>query len=105
MQDSAPANVAEIVTFSLSEGQDETAFVLAARALETYLRDTGAMVARTLSRDAEGRWTDHILWTSREAAEAAARDMPRRPEAADFLAAIAGDSVEIRHAEVILQMD
>ena len=97
--------VAEIVTFRLVDGADEAAFLAAARGMEPFLRDTGAVVRRTLSKGADGGWTDHIIWTSLSAAEAAAPEIHARPEAAQFMALIQQDGEELRHEHILMQME
>ena len=100
-----PAPVAEIVTFRLMASADPEAFVAAARGMEGFLRGTGSVVARTLSRDPDGIWTDHIVWTTQDAAETAAAELMSRPEAQPFLEAIDPSSIGMRHAPVLLLMD
>ena len=63
------------------------------------------MLSRTLSRDDSGLWTDHVLWTSRSAAEAAAAALMQDPVAQPFLAMIAPDGLTLRHAAVHLQTE
>ena len=101
----APAPVAEIVTFHLVPGTDPSDFIAAAEAMGPFLRGTGAMTGRTLSVDADGLWTDHITWTSLDAAIAAAEAMFARPEAQPFIAMIAQDGMTLRHAPISLQME
>lgn len=100
-----PVPVAEIVTFRLVPGADPQDFTRAARALDPFLRDTGAVMGRTLSRDARGLWTDHVIWRSMHEAEAAAAELMQRPEAQPFLAMIEPDGMVMRHAPVMLQME
>lgn len=97
--------VAEVVTFKLVAGTDPQAFVAAARGIEPYLRGTGAVISRTLSVDADGIWTDYIVWTSLQAAKDAADALMAQPEAAPMMAVIAADSVTLRHAPILLTMD
>ncbi|MEO0379438.1 MAG: hypothetical protein AAF252_04160 [Pseudomonadota bacterium] len=100
-----PYPVAEIVTFRLVEGTDTAEFLAAANDMGPYLQSTGAMVKRTLSVDEVGLWTDHILWTSRLAAEAAAAAMFERPEAQPFMAMIDPNGMDMRHARIALQQE
>ena len=93
---------AEIVTFRLKPGAKTAAFAKAALDMMPFLHGTGDMIARTLSRDETGLWTDHITWTSRKAADAAAQAMFKRPEAAPFMALIDPDGMDMRHATVHL---
>jgi hypothetical protein len=92
--------IAEIVTFRLNDGVPATDFREAAGRLEPFLRRTGGMIARTLSCDRDGLWTDHILWETRADADRAAGALPKTPEAAAMMAAIDESTVAMRHAEV-----
>lgn len=94
---------AEIVTFRLIDGADPLAFTRAAAAMEPFLRDTGGMIRRDLSVDADGLWTDHILWTSAATAKAAAAAIMEDPAAGPFMSMIDGPSAVMRHAQVHLQ--
>ncbi|MEO9896028.1 MAG: hypothetical protein ABJD13_06585 [Paracoccaceae bacterium] len=94
--------VAEIVTFRLANGADKAAFLKAAKGMEPFLASTGAMVKRNLSRDQDGVWTDHIEWTSMQAAKDAATAMMQRPEAGPFMSLIDEQSVTMRHAEILI---
>ena len=93
---------AEIVTFRLKQGTDTDAFAKAARDMMPFLNGTGDMIARTLSCDETGLWTDHLTWTSRTAADAAAKEMFQRPEAAPFMALIDPEGMNMRHATIHL---
>ncbi|MEL6467184.1 MAG: hypothetical protein AAFQ58_19655 [Pseudomonadota bacterium] len=100
-----PGPVAEIVTFRLVEGTDPAAFIAAADDMGPFLRRTGAMVKRTLSADDAGLWTDHITWTSLEAAKTAAAQMFEQPEAQPFMAMIDPKGMNMRHARIGLQQE
>ncbi|WP_299653899.1 hypothetical protein [uncultured Tateyamaria sp.] len=101
----AAGPVAEIVTFRLIEGTDTATFIAAADDLGPFLRSTGAMIKRTLSSDDTGLWTDHITWTSLEAAKAAATQMFERPEAQPFMSMIDPNGMDMRHAPIQLQQE
>ena len=101
----APGPVVEIVTFRLNDGTDPAAFVAAAQDMGPFLRNTGAMIARTLSSDDTGLWTDHITWTSLKAATSAAAQMFERPEAQPFMSMINPEGMDMRHAPVHLQQE
>ena len=99
---SAPAlTVAEVVTFRLADGMTEAAFRAAAAATVPLAARQPGFIARTLSRGDDGRWTDHVLWADRAAAEAAAATVMADPVAAPFIAAIDMDSVVMRHETVL----
>ena len=97
--------VAEIVTFRLIDGARPNDFRDAADRMGPFLRSTGAITARTLSVDETGLWTDHIIWTSRDAALAAAAQMFDRPEAQPFMAMIDPEGMVMRHAAIVLQQE
>ncbi|MEO1733330.1 MAG: hypothetical protein AAFR45_06835 [Pseudomonadota bacterium] len=102
---SADQPVAEIVTFRLADGTDTAEFVDAALGMTGFLESTGAVLSRSLSRDENGLWTDYIVWRSMAAAKAAASDMPQQPEAADFMAPIVAESVNLRHARILMSQE
>lgn len=97
--------VAEIVTFRLIPGADAATFVAHARALEPKLRATGQVLARTLSADENGTWTDHIIWTSLQAAKAAAEQIIVDPDAAPMMQMIDPNGVKMRHAQIHYQQE
>jgi hypothetical protein len=97
--------VAEIVTFHLIPGADPAAFVMAARALEPMLKATGNVLSRTLSCDDTGTWTDHITWTSMDAAKTTAEAMMADPAAAPMMQMIAPEHVQMRHALIQYQQE
>ena len=85
-------------------GTDPATFVAAANGITPFLNATGAVLSRTLSVDATGLWTDHIVWTSMSAAKTAAADMMQQPEAEPFMALIAPQTVTLRHAPIRFAM-
>ena len=99
------ATVAEIVTFRLAAGADPAAFLTAAAAVEPMLRAGGDVIARTLSCDDDGLWTDHITWTSMEAAKATAEKIMGDPIAAPMMQMIDPDGVQMRHAPIQYQQE
>jgi len=104
MRGAAADPVAEIVTFRLAEGADAQDFVAAAGQMTPFLTRTGAVLSRTLSADENGLWTDHITWTSMEAAKSAAEALMSQPQAEPFMALIDPDTVEMRHAPIAFSM-
>ena len=97
--------VSEIATFRLTEGADPSAFIAAAQALKPFLDRSGGMIRRTLSRDPDGVWTDHVVWRDHAAAERAAQAMASAPEAAAFMPFIDAATVSMRHAAIHLQQE
>ena len=94
--------VAEIVTFRLIPGTNHEIFTKAAKAMMPFLNSTGAMTGRILSCDSDGTWTDHVTWTSLEAAQSAAKDMFERPEAVPFMQMIDPAAMSMRHAPILM---
>ena len=92
--------VAEIVTFRLASAVSPEEFRAKAAGIDPHLVETGAMIRRCLSCDADGLWTDHIEWISMEAAEAAAKEVLALPPAAPMLSAINPETVTMRHAPI-----
>ncbi|WP_050930532.1 hypothetical protein [Aestuariivita boseongensis] len=95
----------EIVTFRTHPQHSAGDVHQAAAAMKGFLHETGGMAQRTLSQDADGLWTGHILWNSLEDAQRAAARIGTAPEAQAFIAMIDGPSVTMRHATLHLQME
>ena len=101
----APQPVAEIVTFRLLDGADDTTFTQAAAAMAPFLAQTNAVLSRHLSKTEDGTWTDHITWTSLGAAKTAAAAMKAEPAAAPFMSMIDPSSIRMHHAPILVSMD
>lgn len=100
----APLTVAEIVTFRLTPETDPVAFLTAARATEGPVSAQPGFIRRSLSRDDTGLWTDYVEWADLPSALAAAEAVMAMPEFGPFMAAIAPEKVQMRHAPVLWQM-
>jgi hypothetical protein len=98
------APVAEIVTFTLIPGSDETAFLAAAQATEGPIAAQPGFLRRVLSRDDTGLWTDHVEWTDLASAEAAAQAVMAMPEFGPFAGFIDPSGMTMRHARVLWTM-
>lgn len=96
--------VIEYVTFTLTPGTDEAAFLAAARGTEALLRRQPGFLSRQLSRGPDGRWTDAVSWASMAEAEAAPQAVMADPAFAPFMALIDGASAEMRHEELALTL-
>lgn len=103
--DPATGPVAEIVTYTVRDGVSTKELLKTAQKTEDFLRSTGAVLSRSLSRDDAGVWTDYILWTSLEAAKATEAQAMERSEFVTFFAMMAEGSVQLRYAQVLMQMD
>ena len=98
-------HIAEIVTYKLIGSARPDTHRRAAAEMDGFLHKTGAVLSRVLSCDDDGLWTDHILWTSKAAAEAAQQQAMQRPEFQRFFSDIDPDSCALRHAPVQYLMD
>ncbi len=97
--------VAEIVTYRLNDGVIPAEHVEAAKATRAFLQETGAVIARTLSVDDTGLWTDHIIWTSLEAAKAAEAQAMQQPAFGAFFAGMDESSITLRHTTILMQLE
>lgn len=96
--------VAEIVTFHITPGSDEAAFLVAARATEAPVAAQPGFLRRVLSRDDGGLWTDHVEWADRASAEVAAHAVMAIPEFGPFAGFIDASTMQMRHARVMWTM-
>jgi hypothetical protein len=98
-----PGRVAEIATFSLAPGVTDQDFTVAAKETFAMLSGLPGCLGRSLSKGANNRWTDHVLWTDMATAEAAAQAIMASPLAAPFMAAIDMQTLTMRHETIFLQ--
>jgi len=96
---------AEFVTYRLKEGISNKAFVQAASAINSYLRESGNVMSRSLSCGDDGLWTDHIVWKSMKTAEETAAMVMQKPEFGQMSELIDPDSMNLRYASILMQMD
>jgi len=97
--------VMEIVTFRLVPDTSDTAFLAAAEGTAAPLRLQPGFLGRSLTRSADGLWTDHVLWSSMITATAAADAMMADPAFGPFMALIDGPTVTMRHDQLLWRMD
>jgi hypothetical protein len=100
-----PQPVAEIVTFHLKPGTTSADFLAAAAKTEAFLRASGHVISRTLSRDDTGLWTDYIVWTDMKTAQTMAAQAMQHADFAPLMSMIAPEDVQLRHAPILFQMD
>lgn len=97
--------VLEVVSFRLTPGTTDAAFLAAARATEAPLRRQPGFLARQLTRAGDGTWTDHVTWASLPQAMAAAEAMMAEPAFGPFVALIDPSSMQMRHDTILWRMD
>ncbi len=91
---------AEIVTFRAAHGVAQDTLAEAASGLNAFLDGRDGFVSRTLSCDAEGTWTDYVIWTDLAKAKAAAEKIMAEPVAGAFMALVDPESVKMIHAPI-----
>lgn len=96
--------IAEIVTFTLNKGVTPERFVVLSQSSAGFVRAADGFMHRQLSCGQDGRWTDYVIWQDMATAQAAAAAFPEQEFAADLMAAIAPDTVSIRHETVLWDM-
>ena len=95
--------VAEIVTFRLKDGATPDAFLDAMHKMQPFVDRYGGLIGRTLSCDADGLWTDHVLWEDETKAMALANAFLTAPETEAARMLIDEQTVQMRHAPVLMQ--
>lgn len=96
--------IAEIVTFTLTPGISDPEFLALSQSSEAFCKSYPGFLARRVSRAPGGRWTDYVLWADLDTAQAAAAAFSKQDFAPAMMAAIAPDSVTMRHEEVLWQV-
>ncbi|GFE65854.1 antibiotic biosynthesis monooxygenase family protein [Litoreibacter roseus] len=104
-QSAETTHVAEIVTFRVADGISDWDFIAAAKTTEAFVQAAPGFISRTLSQDEDGLWTDYVIWASMDDAKAAAEAIMKDDTVLPFLNAIKPNSVAMRHAEILIQME
>jgi hypothetical protein len=90
----------ELAHFTVREGEEEALIAERAEMVRALRRAFPAARSAWLTRQDDGTWLDIVLWSSREAAEEAARRVDELPEARAWFRHIA-ESHGLRHVEVV----
>jgi hypothetical protein len=96
--------VAEIVTFTLADNVKSADFVEISKGTESFVRSLPGFVHRLLSEGEDGKWTDYVIWDSMEAAKSAGEAFMKAECAGALMTAIAPDTVNMRHENVLWKM-
>lgn len=99
------AGIAEIVRFRLNDGVTDAGFLDATRRMQPVVEAAPGYVSRRLSKNADGSWTDYVVWTDLANAQSAATTIFENPEAEAFGKAIDPASVDMRHETILMQME
>lgn len=92
--------VAETVTFTLNKGVTPEEFITLSQASEGFVRANPGFIFRRLSCGSDGSWTDTVIWKDMETALKVAEDFGKQEFVPALMAAIAPDSVSIRHETI-----
>lgn len=97
-------SVFEIVEFTLKPGLDAEAFLALVPPTEAFCRAAPGFLQRWLTQGDAGRWLDIVEWADMASAHAAAEAFMRAPGVPDFVAAIDGPSVTMKHVTAQIHM-
>ena len=75
-------------------------YIALSKTINGFVESCPGFIFRRVSSGTDGRWTDTAVWSDLETARAAAEAFPKQGFAPDVMAAIDGDTLEMRH-EVI----
>ncbi|CUH48664.1 MULTISPECIES: hypothetical protein [Ruegeria] len=89
--------IAETVTFKLAADVTKEDFVNIMKGTESFVRNADGFVFRRLSAGDDGLWTDTVIWADMDCAQSAAAAFPKQDFAPAVMAAIAPDTVTMRH--------
>lgn len=90
-------SVFEVVEFTLKPGIAPQAFLALVPPTETFCRAAAGFRQRWLTQSDNGRWIDIVEWADMPSAQAAAEAFMSAPGVSDFVAAIDGASVTMKH--------
>jgi hypothetical protein len=90
----------ELAHFTVRDGEEDALIAERAEMLRALRRAFPAARAAWLTKQDDGSWLDVILWSSREAAEEAARRIDELPEARAWFRHI-NESHGVRHIDVV----
>jgi hypothetical protein len=93
-------HVAETVTFKLNKGVSPEQFLSLSKASEAFVRANPCFIFRRLSSGADGSWTDTVIWQDMQTALEVADSFGQQDFAPALMAAIAPDTVSIRHETI-----
>jgi len=96
--------VIEIVTFKLAKGISEAEFLATLPAVNAFITACDGFIARRLSKDDDGLWTDHLEWTDMAAAKAASDQFPQQQGLGPFMTAMDMQSVKMSHNHLQLSL-
>jgi hypothetical protein len=97
--------VVEIVSFKLSAGVTEDAFLRAGKTAEDFMKSRKGFVSRRLSRRDDGSYVDHVTWASMDDAKQAMDASMKEASLAPFMQSIDPASMTIEHQALVSQVN
>ena len=97
--------VLEAITFKLSAGISDDAFLKMAEQANAFLAKQDGFIARRLAKGDDDVWQEHIEWESLGAAQKAFRAAEEDPTMTEFLAASDTESMSMAFRKLALAMN
>jgi len=94
-------NVYELVIYEQAAGVTDEMVREQSRKFQELIKEQNGLLSRKLSKSADGKWLDCVLWESMEDAVAAAKVVETNEEAAKFMEIVKAETVSIVHYSVI----
>jgi hypothetical protein len=98
-------SIAEIVTFKLAKGVNEATFLEASQTAEAFMRTRKGFISRRLTRNADGVYTDYVLWENEVDAKAAMEASMTDARVGPFVQSIDGASMKADHQQMLSQIN
>lgn len=92
------SHIVEVVTFKLTAGADEAAFLEAAHHTFAWLQSQNGFIRRELTQASEGWWIDIVHWADLHSAHNAAERLMSAPEGVAFMRQIDPETATMYHA-------
>ncbi|NIZ15665.1 antibiotic biosynthesis monooxygenase [Phaeobacter sp. HF9A] len=89
--------VIEVVTFKLKADVSEADYVAATEKSQRLIGGMPGFISRSLSKGADGSWTDYTIWVDMASAEAAMAQFPQADCTADVMRMIDPSTLVMRH--------
>jgi hypothetical protein len=99
--DPGAVETVEMASFKVRSGVTHEAVLAARRQLQRFLAAAPGYVSSRLVREADGTYTDLVVWRDAAAAHAAAAAAMENADAGAYFALIDETSVVMRHAAVV----
>ncbi len=95
--------IAEIVTFTLAVGVEDTDFLASARKTNNLIESQPGFLSRQLSKGSDGRWTDYTLWKDQYSIDAAHKVLMQDKAFLKFIGLIDQATLNMRHEPTLLK--